>query len=503
MKIGTVFLAGAGPGAVDLITVRALEILHLADVVIYDNLSSPFLLRECKGDAEMIFAGKIPGENENPQEKINALLIQKAFEGKTVLRLKGGDPFVFGRGGEEIIALEAAGVPYAVIPGVTSAVAVPEMAGIPVTHRSLSRSFRVITAHGAEAFSAEYFTKFKNDGDETLVFLMGVSSISSISTALLSSGMSAETPACIIERGTTAKSHRIDATLATLSQKARENEAKSPAIIVVGKTADFHLKCKNMALSGVKIGITGTAEIAEKQRKAFFLAGADAFSAPFMKIFADESAISAVFDQNFLEYDWIIFTSSVGVRLFFSRLQKSNFDVRNLCRTKFAVVGSGTFQTLLSFGIRADFVPEKENAESLACEFLEKYGSSAKKVLAFRAKGGSGAFSRAFEKSGVHFTDKAVYESKADGESLFAFARDCSDLDFIAFSSSSAARAFFDCVEKNGFSMKKSAKAVCIGEKTYAECASKIGDARCVKAEKHTADAMVSAVIAEKTHCMV
>ena len=495
-KIGTVYLVGAGPGAEDLITLRALSLLKSADVVIYDNLSSASLLFECREDCEKIFAGKIAGHKCNSQDEINALLCQKAKEGKMVVRLKGGDPFVFGRGGEEAAALEKEGIAYCVVPGVTSAISAAECEGIPVTHRNVARSFRVITAHGSSCLDEAYFSQFAKNEEETLVFLMGVSSLENISKGLIAGGMKSDTPCSIVESGTTIKSRRIDATLETLVLRAKEECVSSPAVVVVGKTAALNFKSSAFSLSGKKIGITGTSQIVEKQRKAFFETGAQILSGAFMKINVDEKVIEDVFRFGFSDVDWIFFTSSSAVNLFFDAFEASEYDLRSLFDVKFAVVGGETAKTLRKRGFKADFVPKTANSESLSKEFVQKFGKIAKNVIALRAEGGSKEMNAVFEAENIQFKDFCIYRTKADSDLLSLFAKSSDVLDFVAFSSSSAVRAFFDyCRETKIDGLKESAKAVCIGKATFETCAKEIGEKRCILAKNCTAESMVDAVL--------
>lgn len=495
-KIGTVYLVGAGPGADDLITLRALSLLKMADVVIYDNLSSASLLFECREDCEKIFAGKIAGHKCNSQDEINALLLEKAKEGKMVVRLKGGDPFVFGRGGEEAAVLESESIPYCVVPGVTSAISAAESEGIPVTHRNLARSFRVITAHGSSCLSEDYFSQFAKNEEETLVFLMGVSSLENISKGLIAGGMKSDMPCSIVERGTTIKSRRIDATLETLSSTAKEKCVSSPAVVVVGKTTALNFKSSAFSLSGKKIGITGTSAIVEKQRKAFFETGAQILSGAFMKIKTDKKVIEDVFRVGFSDVDWILFTSSSAVNLFFDAFETSQYDFRSLFDVKFAVVGGETEKTLRKRGFNADFVPKIATSESLAKEFVQKFGKNAKNIIALRAEGGSKEMNAIFEGENIPFREFCIYRTEADKDLLSIFAKSSEVLDFVAFSSSSAVRAFFDyCREAKIEGLKESAKAVCIGKATFETCAKEIGENRCILSKNSTAESMVDAVL--------
>ncbi len=237
-QIGTVFLVGAGPGDPGLITVKGMDALRRADVVVYDRLAAPELLQEARKDAELIDAGKQPQKHRLSQETINESIVQKALEGKMVVRLKGGDPFVFGRGGEEALACREAGVPFVVVPGVSSAIAVPAYAGVPVTHRGVTAGFTVFSAHEDpdEAVQVDYGALARAG---TLVALMGVAHLQKIAEQLMAAGMDGATPALCIEWGTTDKQRVVEGTLATLAQLATEANVQPPAITVIGKVVEL------------------------------------------------------------------------------------------------------------------------------------------------------------------------------------------------------------------------------------------------------------------------
>lgn len=233
MHTGTVYLVGAGPGAPELLTVRGLELIRAADVIVYDRLVSPALLEEARGDAQRIFAGKSAGYHSLPQEEINAVLIKEARAGRRVVRLKGGDPFVFGRGGEEAVALAEAGVPFEIVPGVSSAIAVPAYAGIPLTHRSLSSSFIVMTGHEACKEGAKVDWARLAKGVDTLVVLMGLANLPRIAAELIAHGRAQDTPVAIITSGTTEKQQVVSGTLGDISDKVKK--LSPPAVIVIGQ----------------------------------------------------------------------------------------------------------------------------------------------------------------------------------------------------------------------------------------------------------------------------
>ena len=329
---GRVIIAGAGCGDYDLITMRGYEALKSCDVVIYDSLIDSRLLDFCKDGAEKICVGKRAGRHSSTQEEINTLLVEKAAESGVVLRLKGGDPFVFGRGGEEVLALQAAGIPYEVVSGVSSAVAVPAAAGIPVTHRRLARSFHVITGHtaadGAKTLTEQIDTLAKLEG--TLVFLMGLHHLEEITNGLLQGGKPADTPAAVISRGTTPKQRVVRAKLCNLVAKTRKANLAAPAVIVIGETAGMQLSGTiEYPLYGVKIGVTGTKSITKKLRNRLEELGATVTELDYATLVPDwenEALEQAL--QSITADTWAVFTSPNGVEIFFQALQKRRIDIR-------------------------------------------------------------------------------------------------------------------------------------------------------------------------------
>ena len=389
---GTVYLVGAGCGNPDLITWKGLRLLRACDAVLYDDLSSPKLLEETRTDCERLFVGKRYGRHSMPQAEINALLVAKAQEGKTVVRLKGGDPFVFGRGGEEVLALQAAGIPYEVVSGVSSAVAVPAAAGIPVTHRRLARSFHVITGHtaadGAKTLTEQIDTLAKLEG--TLVFLMGLHHLEEITNGLLQGGKPADTPAAVISRGTTPKQRVVRAKLCNLVAKTRKANLAAPAVIVIGETAGMQLSGTiEYPLYGVKIGVTGTKSITKKLRNRLEELGATVTELDYATLVPDwenEALEQAL--QSITADTWAVFTSPNGVEIFFQALQKRRIDIRTLAQLRFAVIGTGTAAALEKRGIYPAFLPKTYDVESLAKGLCSVVGAD-EKILILRAAQGS------------------------------------------------------------------------------------------------------------------
>ncbi|MBI4796643.1 MAG: uroporphyrinogen-III C-methyltransferase, partial [Deltaproteobacteria bacterium] len=365
-----VYLVGAGPGDPGLITVKGRKVLRKAQVVVYDQLASPELLKEAPADAEIIYVGKKAGAHALPQEGINQLLVDKARAGLTVVRLKGGDPFVFGRGGEEALALAAAGLPFEVVPGVTAAVAVPAYAGIPVTHRGLASLVTFITGHEdptKEASAIPWNVLAKTQG--TLVFLMGVKNLADNCRRLVEGGRSPETPAAVIEKGTTLEQRAVTGVLGNIAAKAQEAAVKPPAILVVGEAVSLRESLKwweTRPLWGKTAVVTRTREQASALVALLAGAGARCLEVPTIDIGPPDDF--APLDQalgNLSRYKWVVFTSANGVTAFLNRLFAQGKDVRALGGAKIAAIGPATAQALREHGLVADVMPAQFKAEVL------------------------------------------------------------------------------------------------------------------------------------------
>ena len=464
---GKVYLVGAGPGDEGLLTVRGAELLKEAEVLLYDRLVNPALLLELPDSCEKILVGKREGNHTMIQEEINRLLIAKAGEGKSVLRLKGGDPFVFGRGGEEILALEEEGIPYEVVPGVTSAVAVLESAGIPVTHRKEARSFHVITGHTAQEGLPEQFEQYAAL-DGTLIFLMGISHLKEIAEQLLRYGKAPDTPASIVESGTTIRERRIDGTLGNILKIAEENQVKPPAILVVGKTASYHMRSKGLPLAGKKIGVTGTGHMVRKLTPLLEKQGAKVFAAPYLRIVPTEVLKNQMPDWD--QIHWIVFTSANGVEQFFFQLQELKMDRRILHRVKYAVIGDGTKERLWDFGFHADYVPKVYTVKALA-EGLADLVTKKERICVLRAQEGSEDLRKIWDARGISYEDLGIYKSEVDSSILEMLGQELGELDYLTFASASGVRAYLELKDKcSGNTYDKDlnfhGRMVCIGNKT-------------------------------------
>ena len=412
-----VYLVGAGPGDPGLITAKGLAVLRRAQVVVYDQLASPELLQEARPEAEIIYVGKKAGTHAVPQEGINDLLVQKARAGLTVVRLKGGDPFVFGRGGEEAEELAAAGVPFEVIPGVTSAVAVPAYAGIPVTHRRHTTLVTFITGHedpAKEASTIPWDNLGQNPG--TLVFLMGVKNLAENCRRLIAAGRAPETPAAVIQAGTTPEQRTVTGTLADIAARAQEADIKPPAVLVVGAVVELRDRLtwwEARPLWGKTAVVTRSREQASKLVELLAAAGARCLEVPTMEIAPpdDPAPLDAAL-QKISRYDWIIFTSANGVKAFLDRLFGQGKDARALGRAKIAAIGPATAQALQEYGLAADVVPETFQAEGLL-EALTLHVSPGTRILLARAQVAREVLPDGLRRLGAKLDVAPVYQARA------------------------------------------------------------------------------------------
>ncbi len=368
---GKIILVGAGPGGKGLLTLRGLEALGEADAVVYDRLVSEEILSLIPSSAEKIDAGKSPGSHPVPQPEINRILVEKAEEGKTVVRLKGGDPFVFGRGGEELDIPAEKGIPFEVVPGVTSAVAALSEAGIPVTARGVASSFHVITGHqkGDEPLQIPFDALAKAGG--TLVFLMGMGALPRLSEGLLSAGMDPETPAAIVENGARPEQRKLLSTLARLPEEAAAMGLHSPAVIAVGAVCGLSGRYgwrEKLPLHGKKIiaGRSGSAE--GKLLRLLERMGASVYDLPLIRT----DPLPGPLPPELLDSRWLTFSSKVGVRCFFARLVESGLDTRALSGVKIAAVGRATAAALREKGILPDLIPEQFDGEHLGKALVER-----------------------------------------------------------------------------------------------------------------------------------
>ena len=437
---GFVSLIGAGCGSMDLITLRGLERLKACDAVVYDDLIDQALLQIPDPRAERIYMGKRNGRHSAPQGDISLKLVELARSGKRVARLKGGDPFVFGRGGEEILALQEAGIPFEEVPGISSAIAIPAAAGIPVTHRGISRSFHVITAHTADRDGLPQDLPQLAALHGTLVFLMGLSRLEPLARGLIFHGMAPDTPAAVLSGGNAPHPATVRGTLADIAAKA--SGVLPPAVIVVGQTAamDLHTGGLQRPLEGVRVGVTGTDSLTGKLIAALREAGAQ-------PIPVERSVVEPLPLDHTPEQlcdgrpHWIVLTSANGVRLFFRNLQEAAVDLRRLHACKFAVIGAPTGAVLAEYGIRADLCPAVYTSTDLA-DALCKEVSPEEDIWLFRARQGAEILPRKLREQGFSVTEVPLYDLRADREVTERSRPLLESLDYLTFSSAGGVRLF-------------------------------------------------------------
>jgi uroporphyrinogen III methyltransferase / synthase len=419
---GKVYLVGAGPGDPGLITQKGRACIEAAEVIVYDYLAAEALLSYARENAEIIYAGKKAGDHTLSQSRINDLLVEKAKQGFTVTRLKGGDPFLFGRGGEEIEALSAVGIDFEVVPGVTSASAAPAYAGIPLTHRKFASCVTLVTGHedpAKETSSINWKALAQTGG--TLVFLMGVKNLPAITDRLLRNGMPANTPAAIIHRGTTPSQKTIAGTLETISEKAATAGLTPPCVIVVGEVVSLRKRMKwfeDRPLFGKKVLVTRARSQASDMVERLTALGAECVEFPAIRVVkaVDDSALDAAIDQ-ISAYNWLIFTSVNGVDFFFKRLYEKGKDSRALGGIKTAAIGPATEMRLLSFGVKSDIVPDSYKAEDLI-EAFKPQPMAGKRVLLPRASGARPVLPEALTQMGACVNEIPVYNTVSeDGQS--------------------------------------------------------------------------------------
>lgn len=497
---GKVFLVGAGPGDSGLLTVKGLWCIRHADVIVYDYLASNALLNEASENAELIYAGKRSGHHHMSQGEIQEILIEKAFEGKMVVRLKGGDPFIFGRGGEEALALEAAEIPFEIVPGVSSAYSVPAYAGIPVTHRGIASQVHFITGHEQMKVQESAIGKIAVDGKDsgvdyavlaacggTMVFLMSIKRLPEICQSLIQNGKDENTPAAVIRNGTMGSQQEVIATLGTIAEACRKADIKPPGILVVGEVAELSEKIgwrQKLPLTGKQVILTGTRELVRKQHQSLLKKGAEAVD---MSLIYTEPAAEAVLEETIRDvgaYSWLVFTSSNGVKLFFESMKKFEADYRRLARIKFAVVGPGTGDILKNYGFQADYMPESYTSESLA-EGLARRMKPLEKILIFRAQEGSKSLNQCFDKKEIKYKDVAAYRTRADWRKRDLLLRAMRDADYITFASGSAVRAFAEMTA----GASQYPDIICIGPVTAKE-AERAGLTVTATAEKYTIEGL-------------
>ncbi len=571
MGKGKVYLTGGGCGDAKLLTLRALEVLRGCDAVVYDSLAPEGVLEWCRPECERIYVGKRCGSHAMRQAEINALLVELARQGKTVVRLKGGDPYVFGRGGEEFLAVTEAGIYCEEIPGISSAFAVPAAAGIPVTHRGLAAGVTVVTGTAAQEegqarLKLDFDTLARLEG--TLVILMGMHHLREIAAGLMDAGKDPDTPCAVIMEGTTGRQRCVRAALSRIGEEALRQGVTSPAVIVIGVVAKLELLCPGEdsqpeagqscesgigkeagqscwsgigkeagqsgfsgtereagqsgfsgngkeagqsgfsgagrkcgqigadkpggSLSGVSVGVTGTAHFTGKLSLLLGERGADVWDMGFMEVRPNENPLPDLGD-----FSWLVFTSPNGVRVFLDKMGQERRDLRLLCGKRIAVIGPGTAAALEENGIYADYMPGSYDAAHLARGLAEKIlterqeGRGGKIPAVFlRAGQGSAALPRIFDEKGIPFLEYPLYELRVQEERRAALA--AGEPDYLVFGSAMGVRAYFEGLGQAGFTNEKS-RFVCIGEL----CAEELGKhtkRQCLIAREPGVEAIVDCI---------
>lgn len=493
---GKVWLVGAGPGDVGLLTIKGKKVLEQAEVVVYDRLVGDGILAMIPENAKTIDVGKRAGNHTLPQEKINQVLLEEAKDGKRVVRLKGGDPFLFGRGGEELELLVDHGIPYEVVPGITSPIAVPAYQGIPVTHRDFCSSLHIITGHkkAGQEYDIDFEALVRTKG--TLVFLMGISALADICQGLLAHGMDPMMPAAVLQKGTTARQKRVVATVATLKEEVERQGIETPAIIVVGKVctlADEFSWVENLALSGFKVVITRPKERISVMAEKLRTLGAEVLEIPAIATKAIEN--NQLLDQalnHMDQYQWIAFTSPTGVKVFFEEMKKRHMDIRKIGDVKIAAIGTGTARELNRYGLQVDLIPEQYDGAALGKELAKNCLENEHILLPRAEQGGQEILKEIKERKDLVVDDIPTYETYhpetgvLDEAALF----ENQNIDCAVFTSASTVRGFVKAAEGIDFSK---VVAACIGRQTMEE-AERHG-MRAYMAEKATMDSLAELVV--------
>jgi uroporphyrinogen III methyltransferase/synthase len=500
MSSGVVYLVGAGPGDPGLLTVRGRELLATCDTIVYDALVNPLLVDDAwlgrASEAEKIFVGKRGGAPSMEQDAITALLVRLARDGKRVVRLKGGDPMVFGRGGEEAIALAAAGLAFEVVPGVTAGVAAPAYAGIPVTHRGVSTSVTFITGHedpGKDRDQTDWSALARAGG--TLVLYMGVSRLAKIATALIEGGRSPNTPAAIIEWGTYPRQRTVTATLASLAETAARAKVIAPSIAIVGDVVKLREEMSwfdRRPLFGRTIVVTRAREQASQLRMLLEIAGARVIEAPAIRIEPlDQAPLRSALEQ-LATYEWLVVTSRNAVELLWASIRDLGLDARAFASTKLCAVGPATADALLAHGLAVDVIPDRYVAEGVIEKLRERDDVRGSRVLFARAAGARELLPTAMLEMGAIVDEIEIYRSVPDlsGLDTLRDALDAGAIDIVTFTSASTVRHFVDAL---GAERSRTVRGASIGPVT-SDAARELGVPIAIEAAESTIASLVQAI---------
>ena len=498
---GTVHLVGAGPGDARLLTLRGAELLGRADVVVYDALVNPDLLRLAPKTAEMIYGGKRSRDHAIPQEDLNQLLVAKAKEGKTVVRLKGGDPYIFGRGGEEAEELAEAGVPFEVVPGISSTVAAPNYAGIPLTHRDFCSTYQVITGHEDPTkpdSGLDWAQIARMPG--TKVVLMGVERIRQIAAELVANGMAAKTPVAMVRWGTTGRQKTITGTLATIADVVDAEKFTAPAVTIIGDVVSLRKKLnwfERRPLFGRRVVVTRTREQASQLSRQLAEQGAEVMEIPTIKVVPPEDRQPLVEAMGALgEYDWVVFTSPNGVTAFFEYFFKAFDDIRVIGRLRFAAVGPATAAKLKELHLAVDAMPEEYIASKVAAAIAKVDGVENLRILCLRAEVAGPDLVAKLEELGAIVDDVACYRTVPETEDITGAAAKLVEegADWVTFTSASTVENFHARFDLPALLKRfPSLKTLSIGPETSKALAA-LGLEPTAEAKPHNLDGMVKAL---------
>jgi len=466
---GKVILVGAGPGDTGLLTLNGKQWLGKAEVVLYDHLVNPDMIRFTQKSAEMIYVGKKEGVASMTQEQINLLLIKKAHEGKLVVRLKGGDPFIFGRGGEEIQAIRKEGIPFVIVPGVTSVTGVAAYAGIPLTHRHLSSTLSIITGSNEKNQDDIHIDWEKISARAgTLVFLMGARKLPLIVEKLMQFGKSPDTPIAVVQWGTTARQKTWTGTLATIVEISKKNMILPPALTIIGEVVNLKSTIEwyeSLPLFGKTVVVTRKGDQAESMIHRLQELGAEPYFFPVIETVApdDWSPLDKALN-NLSQYQGLIFTSANGVRAFIERLKAIDQDIRELKGVRVYTIGPKTAEAVQALGIRVDVVPESFVAESLI-ESMGKENIKGKRFLLPRATLARETLPEQLRKMGAHVDIAPTYQTILPSQSIEVLEKKLAagNIDVITFTSSSTVKNFLALTGEKLLPEIKKIKIACIG----------------------------------------
>ncbi|MEX2673211.1 MAG: uroporphyrinogen-III C-methyltransferase [Phycisphaeraceae bacterium] len=501
---GTVYLVGAGPGDPSLITVAAVRALAQADVIVFDALANAELLSYARADVELIDAGKRAKQHKLTQDETNALLAEHALAGRTVVRLKGGDPYVFGRGSEEAMYLHSRGVRAVVIPGITAAMAGPAYAGIPVTHRNVATTVTFITGH-ENPTKGELQTDYRGlsllaQRGGTLCFYMGMGRLSGIVDELHRHGLPLDTPAAVVQWGTLPRQRSVRAAMSDLQDAVERAGLGAPAIIVIGPVAAVDKEgalrwFEDRPLFGQRVVITRTRHQASTLKEELEMLGAEVLEAPTIEIqpTTEMGPIDAAI-RNVKQYDWLILTSANGVTALRERMALLKLDARHLAGVKIAAVGDTTVAALEQIGIGADLVPTRYVAESLASDLLERESMQGKRVLMLRADIARPLLREKLEQAGATVADLPIYETRQPTglPANVVEALESDAVDWVTFTSSSTVRNFVELLGEKRDLLAKT-KLASIGPIT-SQTIRDLGLEPTLEAEEHNVQGLVAAL---------